>query len=400
MILRSGKVVGQHPAGPPSEEKNNDTKYAFNGSKTVGVVRGHGEILEKRESSPSPKGIGEREVRGMKSLPLELLIKIFGYLDIKNWPALQGTCKQFNTVCKMPSVVRSHIVKQLPYPVERTSETVETLGNDQYILNKLNDETDCNWAKYEPFIRFGLAVHLKIISFCCLNTLGQAQEGRMGEVLSLVAFGGGQLASGSFDGTIKIWGQNQQGEWCCLKTLGQAQKGHRHWVRSLVALGGGRFASGSMDCTIKIWGQNQQEEWCCLKTLGGTQGEHRHEVCSLVVLDGGQLASGSIDWTIKRWGPDPDWCYLDTVKGHWSWVWSLVAIGGGQFASGSGDWAIKIWGPDWQGKCRCLMTLREHSNEVLSLVAIGGGQFASGSLDQTIKIWGWGYQKEIRQESQ
>ena len=155
-----------------------------------------------------------------------------------------------------------------------------------------------------------------------------------------------------------------------------------------------------MDCTIKIWGQNQQEEWCCLKTLGGTQGEHRHEVCSLVVLDGGQLASGSIDWTIKRWGPDPDWCYLDTVKGHWSWVWSLVAIGGGQFASGSGDWAIKIWGPDWQGKCRCLMTLREHSNEVLSLVAIGGGQFASGSLDQTIKIWGWGYQKEIRQESQ
>ncbi|MDD5395477.1 MAG: hypothetical protein PHE17_20830, partial [Thiothrix sp.] len=61
-----------------------------------------------------------------------------------------------------------------------------------------------------------------------------------------VAFdGGGQLASGSDDGTVKLW-DVKSGE---LKQTLQAQS--RVW--SVAFDGGGQLASGSDDGTVKLW---------------------------------------------------------------------------------------------------------------------------------------------------
>ncbi|MBS1988096.1 hypothetical protein JST56_03830, partial [Candidatus Dependentiae bacterium] len=56
----------------------------------------------------------------------------------------------------------------------------------------------------------------------------------------------GQLASGSGDGTIKLWDLDTNR---CIATL----KGHTGWVFCITQLDDGRLASGSSDKTIKMW---------------------------------------------------------------------------------------------------------------------------------------------------
>ena len=134
----------------------------------------------------------------------------------------------------------------------------------------------------------------------CMATL----RGHEDSVRSLAALEGGRLASGSCDGTIKIWeldmcrrrrrqGRRRQGRrdgWRCVATL----RGHENSVLSLAVLEGGRLASGSFDGTIKLW---DFATGTCVATLRG----HGDIVSSLAPLEGGRLASGSSDRTIKIW---------------------------------------------------------------------------------------------------
>jgi WD40 repeat protein len=56
----------------------------------------------------------------------------------------------------------------------------------------------------------------------------------------------GDLASGSWDKTIKIWNATDG-------TLKRTLYGHTDYVYALAALNNGDLASGSRDSTIKIW---------------------------------------------------------------------------------------------------------------------------------------------------
>ena len=78
------------------------------------------------------------------------------------------------------------------------------------------------------------------------------------------------------------------------KKLIRTLKGHTSAVFCLVVLPNGQLASGSFDKTIKIWDTNTGKE---IRTLKG----HTNSVYCLVVLPNGQLASGSRDQTIKIW---------------------------------------------------------------------------------------------------
>jgi len=97
------------------------------------------------------------------------------------------------------------------------------------------------------------------------------------------------LASGSGDGTIKLW---EVATGSVVRTL----SGHTDWVRSVAFSPDGQLlASGSRDATIKLWEVVTGRE---VRTLTG----HTGYVISVAFSpDGRLLASGSEDWTIKLW---------------------------------------------------------------------------------------------------
>ena len=71
-------------------------------------------------------------------------------------------------------------------------------------------------------------------------------------------------------------------------------QGHTRSVGSLVVLPNGDLASGSWDKTIRVWDTDTGE---CKQVLKG----HTDLVSSLVVLPTGELASGPWDKTIRVW---------------------------------------------------------------------------------------------------
>ncbi|MBE8986506.1 WD40 repeat domain-containing protein [Nostoc sp. LEGE 12450] len=203
-----------------------------------------------------------------------------------------------------------------------------------------------------------------------VNTL----EGHSSGVIS-VAFSPNrpQLASASYDKTIKIW---DVGSGKLIKTL----TGHSESVYSVVySPNGQQLASASTDKTIKIWDVSSAK---LLKTLTG----HSREVISVVYSPNGQqLASAGDDKTIKIWDVSSG-KLLKTLTGNSSEVVSVVySPNGQQLASASNDKTIKIWDVS-SGKL--LKTLTGHSSEVVSVVySPNGQQLASASYDKTIKIW-------------
>ena len=70
-------------------------------------------------------------------------------------------------------------------------------------------------------------------------------EGHSEAVTCLVAPAFGQLVSGSFDRTIRVWDLATSR---CVTVLAS----HSNWVYCLVALEGGRIASGGADKTILV----------------------------------------------------------------------------------------------------------------------------------------------------
>src|SRR5260370_7908428 len=74
---------------------------------------------------------------------------------------------------------------------------------------------------------------------------------------------------------------------------------HSNWVRALAfAPDGSQLASASWDGTVKLWGVGEAESLLVRQTLVG----HTGRVQALAWrADGGTLASGSFDPTIRLW---------------------------------------------------------------------------------------------------
>ena len=138
----------------------------------------------------------------------------------------------------------------------------------------------------------------------------------------------GQLISGHGSGRARVWdvrsGERLRGLEC-----------HKDILYSLCVVGS-RLASGSADGTIKVWAMGPGPEWPCERTLTG----HTSLVLSLAEWEG-RLISGSYDSTVRIW--DLETGGLDaTLTGHIGAVYALL-VRGERLFSASEDGSIRAW---------------------------------------------------------
>ena len=109
----------------------------------------------------------------------------------------------------------------------------------------------------------------------------------------MAALPGGTLASGSDDGTVRLW---DIGARTCFATLA----GHSGCkpVNALAVLADGRLASGSGDNTIRLWDLGTRT---CVGVLAG----HTNSVSALAALPDGRLVSGAWDHNLRVWDTRP-----------------------------------------------------------------------------------------------
>ena len=241
-------------------------------------------------------------------------------------------------------------------------------------------------------------------SFQCIKTF----EAHNDKIVALIELSSHNVASGSYDSTIKIWDINTQQ---CIQTIQETGnvlcllefepnmllsgtdenniklwnidnpntplntfEGHLLWVNCLVKCNENYFASGSNDSDIRIWSWGDQN---CLNVLKG----HTNCVLTMILLQDGNLCSGSADLSLKIW----DWANGDCIKtltGHTKWVKCVYQLSNGYIISGSDDRTIKVWNDD-----NCIKDLIGHQKSVRSFCQVSNDLFASASFDKTIKIW-------------
>ena len=249
----------------------------------------------------------------------------------------------------------------------------------------------------------------EISEFQCINTL----QGHTEKIVSLILLNSGELASGSYDDSIRIWDKDgikenkkiiETGHVFCLLEFddnmllsGTSENfinlwnlntntnkkmhqfiGHKLWVNCLIKINDNIFASASNDSQIKIWNYRTRT---CIKTLKG----HIDCILTLINLKNGNLCSGSADLTIRIWDweeKDNNKILIAILRGHEKWVKCVYELSNGLLISGSDDKTIKIW----KDKIN-IMTLIGHTHSVRAFCQLNDNYFVSGSFDGTIKIW-------------
>ena len=152
--------------------------------------------------------------------------------------------------------------------------------------------------------------------------------------------------------------------------------GHQLRINCLVKCDDKFFASCSNDGEIIIWDYHLRKK---VHNLLG----HADCILCLIRLNNGNLCSGSADMTIKIWNWENASC-IATLTGNEHWVKCLCQLSNGYILSGSHDNLIKIW----DSYNQFVTDLKGHTESVRSICQIGKTNYiASASFDHTIKIW-------------
>ncbi|CAE6540057.1 unnamed protein product [Rhizoctonia solani] len=204
---------------------------------------------------------------------------------------------------------------------------------------------------------------------------------------------GTEIAFGCIDGTVGV--RASRGGACIFSNPGD--KGHQGPVRSIVFAPSGEIAirtylaSGSDDGTIRIWNSHTSDD--SVLTLRSVcrldPPPDNYKIRSIAFLPNGNIASGSSDGTVCIWdlsGPDGK-LTQGPIHGHTEAIWSIACSPNGKYvASGSADQTIRFWNPK-TGQ-QVLQPLTAQIGAINSIAfSPDGKRLASGSSDRTICIW-------------
>ncbi len=185
-----------------------------------------------------------------------------------------------------------------------------------------------------------------------------------------------QLASGSEDGTVKIWNL-ATGK--IIKSLSQILSQKKiSWVLSVAfSPDGNTLVPTSSEGKIKIWNTHN---WKCIKTLN-----HKGWVLSVAFSpDGKFLVSTSSEGKIKIWNTT-NWEDSKTLtQEEGGWVRSVAFSPDGKFLASGSNSSIEIWNVNtW----KCIKILTPEYNIYSVVFSPDGSTLVSSSDQGKIKIW-------------
>jgi WD40 repeat protein len=175
------------------------------------------------------------------------------------------------------------------------------------------------------------------------------------------------LASGSDDGTVKVWNISNGALVLDIAT--------GHIIRRLAFGSNGELASGSYaDTNIQVHNSTTGALITNLTALGSVFG---------LAFDRTNLFAGGGGNSIRLWNTTT-WTALRNLTGHTSSVWSVSFDKASLIASSSADTTIRLWNKFTGALVRILTG---HTQGISTIAFDSNGNLASGSNDQTIKIW-------------
>ena len=180
----------------------------------------------------------------------------------------------------------------------------------------------------------------------------------------------------------------------------QSLSHHDKFVTSMAEIDDGKVASGSLDGKVIIWEENEKSKQYSLKQVI----DIKSQITLLINLDEFKIAfslgeTGIIS-VLKAEGYLKDgkisaksfeeFCTLEKQKGK---VSCMCKLNNGFFISGGGDTKTKIdhnmyiWAP-YSNKYELIQTIfNAHGADVNSIILLRDGKIASSSRDRTLKIW-------------
>lgn len=201
-------------------------------------------------------------------------------------------------------------------------------------------------------------------------------KGQRRDIYSLALSPDGQyLASGSFDGTTRLWD---------LKTwqVKYDLPGHSHSIGAIGFSPDGKYlASAGFDGQIQIWDLSTGRNQVTLK-------DTKQMLISLAFSpDGKYLASGSQDQLIRVYDTQT-WRLTRTLQGHTGGVCALRFDPQSHWLASAGfdESGIRLW--SFAGLSQDSQVLLDHTDEVYALAFSPDGKYlASAGADKMIRLW-------------
>jgi F-box/WD-40 domain protein MET30 len=190
------------------------------------------------------------------------------------------------------------------------------------------------------------------------------------------------LASGSADGTIRIW---NVGAGKCFVI-----RAHNDWVNKVAIFEKTKLFSCSDDHTIKLWNLETKE---LIRSFCGHSDQvqtlqisvpHRRDPRASKESQGVEprLVTGSLDKTVKVWRIETGEC-IKTLFGHEEGIW-CVTSDTLRIVSGAHDRKMHVWDME---SGESLYTISEENNGAINCCHLSDTKIVSGNEDGTIHVY-------------